>query len=625
MRRLHRGWRIAFLAAVLALAAVVPASASAQMVLRSFSDGASTSTSELAELAGQFRSGCTKKAVAVKSMSLATALAHIQTQLRRNAGAKALSGFSRSADARSAVKAAGAVFGAIGDGAPWAAIDAALRVHQLDPRDADPLISLAGLVTAQGMPQEGLALLSAAGRLKAKSPAPMGIDVQAVADNNRGYALLLLGQPTQAATYLQTAATKAPLLSEARINLDAAQQCSWALGPGGGQGNPPVIADPPFWREDEASDWTTGASGEPVPVASDIFNLSQTREWTPVNIAIPETPQQGGQMKTYYTSLEGQIESDVIANSTKEANLSSQVYDPNEETMRRRSAVWNALNTAPWQPELRSLSEAWESQDEALLAAINIGTDEGNGGSLDPTRPSWHALRECEGQEEPCSTDLCTSETAALFAKWKPQLAALNDADLRYEAAYWRYATGVAANISDPADHQRMLLDAEDTMLTDRELILKQATLFLMSAEWLPPFECDGGAAAPPGEGSASSQEGSPACPKELEKLPDVNVTDIFKFSVHCEKITFELSGKGWVGPFLNITYNAKEGRTTVFAGAQMEALGAKAQTGAFLTAGPSGLEDGGMRVSESTSGPSFMTQSHTVNLSVAGTVPFSQ
>ncbi|MGZ4264195.1 MAG: hypothetical protein ACXVS6_08745 [Solirubrobacteraceae bacterium] len=263
-----------------------------------------------------------------------------------------------------------------------------------------------------------------------------------------------MGRPKQASAYLQTAQRKAPELSEARINLDAAQQCNWALLPGGSRGNPPVIADPPFWREDQSGDWTTDADGNPVQVASSVFDLSQTANWTPVAIKFPTTPQEGGAMQDYVTGLE---------------------------------------------------------------------------------------------------------------------------------------------------------------------------YLFLESAEWAFPDYCDGGPGTNNATAGVPDQNSSPACPKALNKLPAVEVGDPFSFSVHCEEIEFEVATKGWLGAFANVTFNPKAGTVTVFTGAQAGALGQQARVGAYMSAGPNGLTDSGMRVNESTSGPSFMTQSHTVNFSVAGTVPFSE
>ncbi len=224
------------LAGVVALAMAIPGGASGQLVLRSFSDGATMSKSDLSDLASQLRSGCTRKPVAVKARTLTAALADLTRQLNGSSSAKARKAFAASAAARSVVNAGTAVFGALADSRPWAAIDAALRMQALDPKDADPLISLAGLADAQNLPQDALALLSAAAKLPAKAKAPMGISVQAVASNNRGLAVLLLGHPKQAISLLQSAFHTAPDLAEARLNLDAAQQCSWLLLPGASRG-----------------------------------------------------------------------------------------------------------------------------------------------------------------------------------------------------------------------------------------------------------------------------------------------------------------------------------------------------------------------------------------------------
>ena len=266
------------------------------------------------------------------------------------------------------------IFGALGDGSAWGAIEAALRVQQLDPHDAGPLISLAGLVGPAGMPQEALALLDAAAKLPAQSPAPMGIDIRAVADNNRGLALLLLGYPRVAIGYFQRALQRAPELSEARVNLDAAQQCTILLPGGSTSGKPPVIADPPFWRDDGSQDVTTDGDGNPVQVASSFLNLSQGKSWTPVYIALPGSPLQAADMEDFYTSLQKRIEGDTVGNAQKEGQLLLKVHDPNSQTQRRRGAIWAALETAQWQPELRSLWEAYNTLYNEMDTAINIGT-----------------------------------------------------------------------------------------------------------------------------------------------------------------------------------------------------------------------------------------------------------
>ena len=534
---------------------------------------------------------------------------------------------SASADARSVGGASNFVFGAIAAGQPWAAVDALLRVHQLGPRDAGVLISLAGLVTTLGMPQQGLALLGAAAKLPADKQTPMGIDYQAVALNNRGYALLELGYPGEAEGYLQSAEQRAPLLSEARDNLDAAQQCAWVMGGGGGQ--PPVIADPPFWREDQPGDWTTDSDGDAVPVASSIFDLSQGVAWTPVHIELPDTPAQGEAMvkSHYYTALDNKIDKQASLNASKSASLIPKVRNPNKQTAERRSAVWTAHNTDDWQPEVRPLYQEYNSLSDALTNAYN--------GSLNPQKPSNDADDQCSSAPDydTCFAKVCTSETADEQARWRAQEAGVVNAALDYEGADWRYETGVAANVTDPADHQLQIIDAEDTTLTITETVVNQVVSFVQGFDLDP--ECTG-TARPPAAESLPSENQSKPCPKSLLAMKEsLTILHIVTLSFTCEEVEFELS-TGEVGAFGSVSWNPHSGNVTVFTGAKAEVsagveLGGK--VGGYVTFGPSGLVDGGIRTETSVGagtgeigdlGGATVSRTNTINFSIAGTTPFN-
>ena len=559
--------------------------------IRSIDDGGNYSKSDLAELADQLRQGCTRAQEAIKPITLAKALSDVQAQLDQYATPQERAAFLNSGFAKNAADAASLIFGALGAGSAWGAIEAALRVQQLDPHDAGPLISLAGLVGPAGMPEDALAMLDAAAKLPAQSPAPMGIGIKAVADNNRGLALLLLGYPGMATGYFQKALQKAPELSEARLNLDAAQQCGALLPGGSTSSKPPVIADPPFWRDDSAPDVTTDDEGNPVQVASSFLDLSQGKSWVPLYMALPGSPLQAADMEGYYDNLQKQIEGEAVPNAQRETQLLSKVRDPNDQTTRRRGAIWAALDTAQWQPELRPLWEAYDSQYNELDTAINIGTGEGNGGRLDPSRPRWDALQKCQNSSDPdtCERSVCTPETAELFAKWKPKMAQLDDADLRYESAFWKYAMAVAANIADPADHERMVLDATDMMLVRRDNDLGLVKLFFESSEWWggAKEECDGGAKPPPPDGTVPGQESSEACPKVLNVLPPVEAKEIFGFKMTCEEVEFTVKTPGFLGGALSVSFT--KGGATIFVGGYAGGYGNEAKVGAFVSLGPVG------------------------------------
>jgi hypothetical protein len=636
MSKSHRAWEVILVACTASFVVLQPVRASAvrvagaqapaaspQFVLRSVLDGVSLEKPALANLASAFRSGCTSKREPVQAMGLGTALAGIEAQLNDNASAKALQGFATSADARSVAGASDFVIGAVAAGKPWAAVDALLRVHQLDPGDAGVLISLAGLVTTLGMPQEGLALLGAAAKAPADKQTPMGIDYQAVALNNRGYALLELGYPKEAEGYLQSAEQQAPLLSEARDNLDAAQQCAWVLGGGGGQ--PPVIADPPFWREDQPGDWTTGSDGNAVPVASSIFDLSQGVAWTPIQIELPDSPAQGEAMvkSGYYTSLNNQIVAQIRSDGHKSASLKSQVYNPNEETMVRRDAIWAAHYAADWQPEVKPLYQEYESIYNALQNALVNAN-----GSLDPVKPSLDASHQCLGRADydTCYLRACTSETAEEQARWRAQAAAVVNAELRYENAYWDYETGLAADVADPADHELQIIDAQDTMLGETANVLGQVFSFVNAADSNP--SCTGTAKAAPAAESLPSQNASKACPKALHGMKaSLKADGFFALSITCEEVEVEV-GTGPIGAFTSVSYNPHEGNVTVFTGGKLEAGPASGKVGGYVTVGASGVVDAGMRVqSELSAGAeevATVSRTNTINLSIAGTTPFN-
>jgi hypothetical protein len=637
-------WKVAFVVCTASVVTLQPVPAGAvsvtsaqapasgpQLVLRSLLDGVSPDKSALANLASTFRSDCPRKRAVIQDMSLGTALAGIEAQMNDNASAQALQGFATSAEAHSIAEASDFVVDAIAAGKPWAAVDGLLRVHQLDPGDAGVLISLAGLVTTLGMPQEGLALLGAAAKLPADKQTPMGIDYQAVALNNRGYALLELGYPGEAEGYLQSAASRAPLLSEARDNLDAAQQCAWVLG--GGVGQPPVIADPPFWREDQPGDWTTDDDGDAVPVASSVFDLSQGVAWTPIQIELPDSPAQGEAMvkSGYYTSLGNKIVAQMGSDGLKKGSLALNVHDPNEQTAERRDAVWAAHDTADWQPELKPLYQEYESLLGALGDALSTGPPSGR---LDPFKPFTDALKQCAGSsDETCVPRVCTSETADVQARWKAQEAGVINAELDYESAFWRYETGLAANVADPADHELQIIDAQDMMLAVTDALALQVGLFVNSADLYP--QCTG-TAPPPKAASLPSQNGSQPCPKSLRAMKEsLTILHMVTLSFTCEEVELEVA-TGEVGAFASVSWKPDNGDVTVFTGAKAEvSAGAEAgaKVGGYLTFGPNGLVDGGIRTQTSVGAGSgeigelggvTVSRTNTINFSIAGTTPFN-
>lgn len=159
------------------------------------------------------------------ALTLSSALAHAQAWLEQHdpAGLKAL---AASEDARSAAKAKAAALEATLMNKPNAAMAALLTAHRLDPKDAETLVNLGGSLVVLALPNEALAVLDAANTLPLPIGGALGWSPQAVALNNRGRALLDLGQAGTAEPLLRQALHLNPDLAETRGNLARALACT---------------------------------------------------------------------------------------------------------------------------------------------------------------------------------------------------------------------------------------------------------------------------------------------------------------------------------------------------------------------------------------------------------------
>jgi hypothetical protein len=486
------------------------------------------------------------------------------------------------------------------------------------------------------MAKEGLALLDAAAKLHTKGAAPMGISWNALALNNRGYALLVLGHPKQAKPFLVKAEQAEPLLSEARQNLDAADQCNWVMLPGGSRGNPPVIADPPQPRHGEPKDMTTNSGGDPIPVASSFLDLSQGTEYQPVVIKIPDSPVQGSAMSDYYEKTIKAFNNEFLSYPAKitAADRKWNATHPNHLTDQRVGAIEMALATAEWQPTLKPLLEVYKTAFADLFDATHEG-------ALHPGLPESEAERACWSSADwvTCMRRVCIPKTASLQASWRARMLMVNDLNLRWEAAYWRYATALAANVSNPFLHQMILLEATNRMLGYRLDVLIEARYWTGRAdgdglrgegkEGTTDY-CTGTPPPPPAAGKLPDQNDSKACPPALKFFEgSFTVPKVFKLVVACERVEAEFATPGWLGAFANGSYNPKSGQLTVFAGGQMEGgvkgAVASGKVGGFMTIDRDGAPiDGGIRVSGDLTigvGGVGITSSATLDLGVAGAI----
>ncbi len=168
---------------------------------------------------------CLARPVPRRRMSVRTAIGRADRLVLRRLAGPAIRRLRAIREYRSGALMAAGVVAAMGRGAPLAALAGLLRLHALRPRDPAPLVSAAAILTDQGLPQEALALLDGASRLKGRTRAGLGIGTRAIALDNRALALIELGRFDEAKPLLADAIRQAPMLSEARTNRSAIDRC----------------------------------------------------------------------------------------------------------------------------------------------------------------------------------------------------------------------------------------------------------------------------------------------------------------------------------------------------------------------------------------------------------------
>lgn len=578
-----RGSVVAALA-VVATVVAAPAASAAPFTgqgtgLLAFSDGISTPAPAglEAQLAALAPTLCAGKAPRARSLSLATALAHAQRFVARDAGNRAVSHFLRSPDARRASSALAAAAAAASAGKPTAALAALLRAHALAPRDPTPLIGAAAFLTPAGMPNEALALLAAAKRMHPAKQGPFGVSPLAALENNAGYAELALHAWGAAERTLGVARRSAPLLAEAGRNLAAAQLC---------HGKRKDAAQTIFFavrRQRLTGDLLVGASSPTAPkrfASPELFDLSHGETIVLPTILYSADIAGGGALRDSYDALAQDLSDQIDALSSAQGQADGTLFQA-EQTMSpatrlRTREIVTAAADALADPDIALLDR------QATDLQIQLGDIEL--ASFD--QAGYH----CDDAE-------------ATHAKWLSTMQAYDTAERNVIAATYRRQTALAANLRNSHARDAVLLAAKVMALQQLELIPHQAA-FMASYD----FGCTGadqsGAAVEQGE---LGEPAPPACPTGLEGSQLSIDLKLVKLMVDCENLTVTGKiGSGWLGGFARVSHSFRSGETTFFAGPQAGVkksflgfgAGATVRDGLYMTVDSSGAaKDFGFRV----------------------------
>lgn len=565
---------------------------------------------------------CPAGAPVTKQLDLNSAVLNAKMFLIREAGRRDFRRVARSSATKTVAGSEKLAAGAVAADSPGLALAALLRAHEQQPKNPVHLVSASVLLTNLGLPVEGLAFADGATGLADPIEAPMGISLQAATLSNRGFALIALRRYADAKTALTAAIAIDPLLAEARTNLARAELClgdtneAARLFSAGGRrgGEPGIVIDDCCV---EVTDETTGEVQQ-IPIAADVFDLSQGKDITIPTIPYPLSPEAAAD---YFDGVYQVI--------LKEGQ------DKEEEKIQRLNAVGSGVRPPPnaltkariddisfllgagalAQPELRDL---WRSFDDATTQRTDYYVQ-------------W-ALEVNEKQTTMTPEEYagwCPGNLESANQKWYGYQDRVESTGRPFIKALYRYSTGLAANIRDPNLHKVLSILTEMTAegflyhnifgTTGGAYSWAENTATMWDDTYVDPadgqtkFSCrsgGGGSGSPPPAGASDWVEPqSDPCPPHLKAMSfELKLGGLVRIGATCESFKFGIGTTlaPLVGAFAEVEYNTKSGETTVFAGGSVGGdlpggvFSGKAKTGVYVKFDKNGNgTDVGMRFTD--------------------------
>jgi hypothetical protein len=187
-----------------------------------------------------------------------------------------------------------------------------------------------------------------------------------------------------------------------------------------------------------------------------------------------------------------------------------------------------------------------------------------------------------------------------------------------YLTHWYQYATALAANVSDPDQHELLMRRAEGYVLLTYDEVLEP--LDRLAAIAHGSFGgCSSASVDVPAAVPGPTLPHSEACPASVKGVKlgwklgadkSAGIPFDLSIDVNCEKVSVEVGGSvsGWFGAFGQLDYSPRNGKISVFAGPKASAkipgtsIGASFKDGLYLTIKNGGVDDFGFRTSASTS-----------------------
>ncbi|HKE84700.1 MAG TPA: hypothetical protein VKB50_13145 [Vicinamibacterales bacterium] len=527
-------------------------------------------------------------------LTLASAMSSIRSRLNQLAGPGALEGFvatNAGTDTSTLTALAG---GATATNNGPGALAALLAAHQNSPTNPAHLVNAAGATAVLGMPNEALALLDAADAIGGDFGTPMGFDGHAIARNNRGFALLQLGQYAQAQTQLASANALEPFLAEARLNAAVAQIC---------QGQDAEEAFLAAWHRSPG-----------LLTLDQILDLSQG-----VAPDVPPLPYPGtaDRLRAYATTW-GQIRAGVLAKVTAAQDMRDEAHHQLQEeliatpwpmlTVQRVADIYDfgdALGTPTFDQSPPGLSDLWNAVENGINTTFDLSTQ------IFEDFRAWGddrsaAAATCLAQQTPvdeCEAylEVLAQGRAQVHEYMSPFLFQVGTYDRAFRAfadPWYRALTGLAANLSDPHAHQERQSQAEaDFLLRYSGLVNQGGVIMGQLATWWELAQArDDLSFTPPA--TLPGLQSPNACSGLKAVTFSGTLFDVISVDIECEKVTIDIAEPG-LGPFVHVTA-ARSGDWTAFMGVKGSLPGVSERFGFYIRGNDDSFTDAGIKMTQS-------------------------
>lgn len=590
---------------------VTTVAAGSQDQILAFSNSHDVNDPYIASNANLDPGSCPASAPPGRLPSTAGALSAANKLLADAGGPQGTAAFKRSAAYKTADAAESAAVEAIGIGKPGAALAALLRAHELQPNEPRYIVGAAAILTGLGHPKEALALVNAASDLAPTKSAPFGINVQAVALNAKGEALIALGQFADAETFLRAAIAIEPLLSEAKQNLAVALFCRRQTDEA-----------MRFLRVGSIRQAGFNPDGSfALPPIEDTLDLTQRKKVTLPFIPLPESFDIAKKSEAFYGAISQASADRLRASRTRDQELMKQDFAHPDGlfTKQRQLEIFEYVLDPP---QFRAQKQAVEKMASSVAEAeIGMNRD------LLIQSSTWNreASAACSGLQGQAAYQACfqreynarcSGPTSDANNKLAELLAAEEKAERDYIEAYYPFATAVLANIANPVVHERFSLIVEQSIEATWAAPLQALGFWAHDARLMfcgnpPPSVPD-----PPLDGPAT--ERSEPCPPFVKGIKlswkfgdgkSAGVPYDLAVDVNCDKVSLEASGQveGWLGAFGQLDWSPRSGKMTIFAGPKVGAkipgtsIGGSFKDGLYITfKGDDSIGDFGFRTSVS-------------------------